>query len=449
MLVLAALLVFGLFVFTIRYISSGENWVQYPVNQHLYKNGELINAGEITDRNGEILARTVDEERKFNDDRLIRTAVMHAIGDINGNVSTGAQVIYRKKLSGWDLLNGVYRFDVLRTTGMDIALTLDAELCAVAYQAMNGRKGTVGVMNYKTGEVLCMVSLPSFDPSDPPDVNLDLGSYEGVYLNRLLSVSYTPGSVFKLVTAAAAIEKLSDIDSRIFSCDGFMEISGVRVTCPSKHGDITFEEALADSCNVTFAQITLELSGTILQDYAERAGITASVGFDGIRTKAGNVDCINAEGADLAWAGIGQYTDMVNPFQFLTYMGAIANGGVLVSPHILSDNGLLSRIAVAISKNRIMPGSTAEHLTYLMRNNVVSNYGEQSYGGLELCAKSGTGEVGGGRAPNAWFAGFLNREDCPLAFVVVIENGGSGSAAAGPVAAKVLQAAVNRLTGGQ
>jgi peptidoglycan glycosyltransferase len=447
-LALMVLLVLGTFIFAIRYISKGNSWVQYPVNQHLYKNGELINAGTITDRNGEVLASTSDGKREFNDDRLIRTAVMHAVGDANGNVSTGAQVLFGEKLIGWDFLNGVYRYDMSHTTGMDIELTLDAELCAAAYEALNGRKGAVGVMNYRTGEVLCMVSSPSFDPADPPDISSDPERYEGVYLNRLLSASYTPGSVFKLVTAAAAIETIKDIDSRVFSCEGTLEIGGVLVTCPAKHGEVTFEEALAESCNVSFAQIALELGGTVLQKYAERVGITAGITFNGIKTASGNADLSIAEGANLAWAGIGQYTDMVNPFQFMTYVGAVANNGVLVSPRILSDGGLFSKLTQAVGNKRILSRGTAEELKLMMRNNVLSNYGEQNYGGLELCAKSGTGEVGGGRAPNAWFTGFLDRDDCPLAFVVVIENGGSGSAAAGSVAAHVLRAAAGRLAEG-
>lgn len=77
-----------------------------------------------------------------------------------------------------------------------------------------------------------------------------------------------------------------------------------------------------------------------------------------------------------------------------------------------------------------------------MRNNTISEYGEDNFRGLELCAKSGTAEVGGDEKPHAWFAGFLDREDYPLAFVVVIENGGSGASVAGPVAANVLQVAV-------
>jgi peptidoglycan glycosyltransferase len=446
--ILSLLLVLGAFAFVINYLANGSSWVQYPYNKHLYTDGEMTRAGTIYDRNGEILAQTVDGKRVFNENKTVRKAVMHAVGDLGGNVATGAQVAFGQRLSGWNLLSGVYRFQQAYNPGMDLTLTLDADLCAAAYKALGGQKGAVGIYNYKTGEILCMVSSPSFDPKNPPDIEAKPETYEGVYINRLLSAAYTPGSVFKLVTAAAAIDKLSNIDTKSYHCEGEMEIGGVMLTCPSAHGDVTLEQALAESCNIAFAQITLELGADTLQKYAEKAGFNSSLTVDGIRTAVSTIDVVDAEDADLAWAGVGQYSDTANPLNMMAYVGAIANGGVRVTPRLIADDGMLSGIASSVGrKTRILSADTAEKLGAMMRNDVVSNYGEYNYSGLELCAKSGTAEVGGGKAPNAWFVGFLNREDCPLAFVVIIENGGAGSKVAGPVAAKALKAAVSSMTG--
>lgn len=443
-LLMSALFLFALCVFIARYAVNSPKWVMYPVNKHIYTNAELIHAGTVYDRNGEILAHTGDGQRQYNDDWTTRVATMHAVGDLRGNVSTGIQTALRSKLSGWDPLNGVYEYTGNDgSPGKDITLTLDAELCSEAYQALGYRKGAVGVFNYKTGEILCMISSPSFDPQYPPDVEADPEAYEGVYLNRFLSVSYTPGSVFKLVTAAAAIEKIGDIDERVFRCDGELEIDGVLVTCPSRHGDVTFEQALASSCNVTFAQITNELGAQTLQKYADNLGMNTAISVSGIPSASGRIDVSNAKGADLAWAGIGQYTDTVNPLNFMAFVGAVANGGKMVTPRLISENRLFEGFYPA---KRIMSDDTADTLKAMMRNNVVTNYGDHNYSGLELCAKSGTGEVGGGKAPNAWFVGFLDRPDCPLAFVVIIENGGSGVGAAGPVAGRVMREAVRLMT---
>ncbi len=440
-LILSLLLVAGLLTFTVKYVMNASSWAMYPTNRHLYTEGKLVVSGTIYDRGGEVLAQTIKGKKQYHKNITVRKALMHAIGDSNGNVVTGAQAAFRDRLSGWSLLNGTYHAG---TSAHDLTLTLDADLCAVAYNALNGRKGTVGVYNYKTGEILCMVSTPTFDPEVPPNVGKNPELYEGVYINRFLSATYTPGSVFKLVTAAAAIENIKNIDTKVYHCDGKLEIGGQLVTCPLAHGNVTLESALAESCNVAFAHISLELGGTTLQKYADTAGFNSSLEVDGIKTAMGKVNVADAEGGDLAWAGIGQYSDLANPLNFLTYVGAIANDGVRITPRLLMDDGLFTTFLRGTK--RVLSEDTAGTVKNMMRNNVINAYGEGNYSGLKMGAKSGTAEVGGDQKPHAWFAGFLDREDCPLAFVVVIENGGSGSKVAGPIAAKVLQTAVKSMT---
>lgn len=445
--VLAMLLIAGLLLFTGRYALNASTWAMHATDKHLYTNGILKTAGKIYDRNGEILLQTVNGVQEYNDKKTVRQALMPVIGDSYGNIATSLQVAYSDRLSGWDPVNGAYRFnDNLSGFSSDIVLTLDADLCAAAYNAMNGRKGTVGVYNYRTGEILCMVSLPTFDPENRPDVEANPERYEGVYINRLLSGVYTPGSVFKLVTAAAAIDSLQDIGAKVYRCEGKQIIDGAEVTDLRAHGDVDFKQALAESCNIAFAEISLELGGDTLQRYAEKAGFNASLKIDGIRTASGRVDVKDAQGGDLAWAGIGQYNDLANPLNFMAYVGAIANGGVRVTPTFIEDGGIKSILFGEIEKKRILSSETAARLGEMMRYDVTEVYGESRYKGLELCAKSGTAEVGDGKKPHSWFVGYLDREDCPLAFVVVVENGGAGSKAAGSVAAKVLKEAVKNMT---
>ncbi|WP_051280256.1 penicillin-binding transpeptidase domain-containing protein [Anaerovorax odorimutans] len=445
-LILSLLLVIGLIIFSIKYTKEASDWAQYPANKHIYANGQLMNTGTIYDRNGKFLFKIEEGSGKYNENKLIRESVMHAVGDSGGNIITSARVVFADRLNGWDFLNGSYRFNnKLSKFSSDVKLTLDADLCATAYKALNGRKGTVGVYNYKTGEILCMVSSPSFDPMNPPDIDGNPEKYEGVYINRFLSATYTPGSIFKLVTAAAAIDNIDDIDSKTYHCEGNLEINGKLVTCMSSHGDITFKEALAESCNIAFAEISLDVGANTLQKYAEKAGFNSSLEVNDIKTAVGKVDLKEAKGADLAWAGIGQYTDLANPLNFMTYVGAIANDGVRISPRIRKDN-ILSNVCTSVTgKKRILSKETADKLGDMMRNDVMQVYGENNYKGLELCAKSGTAEVGNDKKPHAWFVGYMDREDCPLAFAVIVENGGLGGTVAGPVAATVLQKAVDLL----
>ncbi len=444
LLVFALLLVFGLFIFTAKYVGNASTWAHYPTNQHLYTEGKLVSCGAIYDRRGSILCQMEGGEVKFHTDKAVRTAVMHATGDLYDNVMTGARVAFRDRLSGWDMINGVYNFRKQEGGGRDLSLNLDADLCTVAYGELGGRKGAVGVYNYQTGEILCMVSSPSFDPESPPNVEASPEKYQGVFINRLLSAAYTPGSVFKLVTAAAAIEHLDGTENILYHCEGGLQVGGDVVTCHTVHGPVDLEKALACSCNVAFAQIASELGAGTLQEFADAVGFNTSLDVDGIKTAVGMFDVSGAVGADLAWSGIGQYTNTANPLNIMAYMGAIANDGVRITPRIVKSKGIFSLINLpAVEKKRILSSETARRLGGMMRNNTISQYGEDNFRGLELCAKSGTAQVDGDKKPHAWLSGYLDREDYPLAFVVVIENGGSGTSAAGPVAAKVLQAAVH------
>ena len=288
-------------------------------------------------------------------------------------------------------------------------------------------------MDYTTGEILCMVSAPSYDPAegfDPAD-----SQYEGVYLNRALSVSYTPGSIWKLVTMAAAIENMEDLYSRSFFCAGSREINGIEVKCTGVHGSQTIEQALANSCNCAFAEIGLELGPEVLSRYASAFGFCESLEVNGVETAAGQFEKAAERSADLAWSGIGQYTDLVCPFAMLRYVGAIANGGESAEPTLLpAEHG---------QTTKLLAPDTAQRLREMMSYNVAYAYGQDSFPGLALCAKTGTAELGDGTS-HSWFTGFLDDEEYPYAFVVVIERGGSGLRNAAPVANAVLQAAIQK-----
>jgi peptidoglycan glycosyltransferase len=219
------------------------------------------------------------------------------------------------------------------------------------------------------------------------------------------------------------------------------------ITCSGVHGEEDFAAALANSCNVAFAQIADELGASTLELYTKKAGLTSSYSIDGLPTAKGTFDFSGITENQLGWAGVGQYHDQVNPCALMVYMGAIASGGKAAVPYLIqktvSSLGLRSLPHLTRQTGTLIEPATAAKLADLMANNVAVTYGKERFHHMDLCAKSGTAEVGTGQAPHAWFAGFLRGSDTPYAFVVLVENGGGGAAVAGTVASKVLDPIVN------
>lgn len=440
--------VVGLVFMTVSLVQNGDTWVMKRFNHHVYSNGELIGAGTIYDKDGDVLAETKDGDRVYSDSATTRKSTLHVVGDPKNFISTGIQSVYSARLTGYSLLFGVHNIQKYGK-GNDLKLTIDRDICDEAYKALDGRKGTVGIVNYKTGEIVCSVSSPSYDVEDVPDNLLTSERYEGVYINRLLGAHYVPGSTFKLVTAICAIENIPDIYSREWVCNGeYQPKSGVAIKCNANHGKhINFKDALAKSCNSTFAQIAIELGQEKLATTAKELGIGSAVTVSGtIDSYAGHFDTTDKIklGVDaLGWTGIGQGNTRIAPITMLRIVSAVANGGTAVSFNIVDSlaNQAGKALDFTLPSNQLsmMNSDVAAKLKKMMRYNVTNHYGESRYKGLNLCAKSGTAQIDSDESHNiAWFVGFMDDSEHPYAFVVAIENGNSGSQTAGPVAKRVL-----------
>lgn len=427
-LLLVVMMLAGLGVYIYNYCKDGMMWAAFSANQSVYNGGRLA-VGTIYDRSGEILAEIIDGQRSYNNSSVIRKSTLHLIGDRYGNIGTGALYIFEEELTGFDLVNGTYSKD---GNGGSVVLSVSSELNSYAYECLNGRNGVVAVCDCETGELVCLVSAPSFDPDNMPE-NFDSDAYDGVFLNRFLSSVYTPGSVFKLITIAAAIETIPDLNDRFFICGGEYETGGGKIICTGVHGELTADEALAVSCNCVFGQLAEELGAETLREYAEKYGFTDSLMIDGVLTESGNYDISN-HSYNVAWSGIGQYNDLVNPAAMLRFVAAIANGGYAPELTLLKSN-------TGADSDYIIKNSTAEILGEMMSYNVYRTYGEKRFQGINMHAKSGTAELGENIDPHSWFVGYGEKGGNTLAFVVLIENGGSGSYAAGNVAAAVMQKA--------
>ena len=437
MMVFILVLIGGMSFFLYEYASESADWVTFRGSPHVYQGSANV-TGQILDRDGTVLLDTTDG-RSYAQDGTLRQATLHWLGDRQGNIVTPALRHYAATMAGFDRLNGVY--DYAEAQGA-MEMTISGRVQSAALKAMSGRKGVVAVYNYKTGQILCALSTPTYDPDNVPDIAGDTsGTWEGVYLNRFLQSTYPPGSIFKIVTTAAALESVEGILDMTFTCDSVYELGGSRVTCEKAHGQLDLKSAMAHSCNCAYAQIALLVGSDTLMEYVDRFGITDSVSFDGITSAEGNFDLTEADKVALAWSAIGQYTDLINPCAYMAFMGAIAGGGKAAQPYLVEQVSVGQSItyqAQTVIGRQIMSAELAEVLCEYMRNNVEQIYGAGNFPGLTVCAKSGTSELGGGKTPNAMFSGFVTDEEYPLAFIVVVENGGYGSHTCVPILSAVL-----------
>lgn len=415
---IAALVLTGMVYFVKEDYLHGRKWAMYFSMFNPEAEGELL------DRNGVMLAAFNREARVYAKDWPTRVANYHVTGDYIGMTGTGLLTHFWGSASDYDFWHGIKN----EKSG-SLSLSIDAETNNYAYSLLSPYgKGTVMMMNYRTGEVICLVSCPSIDPAYPEDEPED-----GSYVNRALTATYTPGSTFKLITSAAAIENVPDLEDMTFHCSGELDIAGIKITCMEAHGTQTFEQALSNSCNCAFARLTyMNVGQRLMVQYVTDYGFLSGHTIDGLYTSAGNYPTEFVGDPELAWSGIGQSTDQVCPYTMLRYVSAIANNGILAEPtFLLGGSG---------GKNTpLVNPATAAKLREMMRNNVISHYEEEvDFGGLPLCAKTGTAETGAGTS-HSWFTGFLQDKAHPYAFVAVIEEGGYGLWAAGIMVNDIFQ----------
>lgn len=441
---LAVLLIAGLGFFVAEYVMNARQWVMFPGSPHLYTGGNL-GCGTVTDREGTLLL-DLNEGRVYAQSEELRKSTVHWLGDRRGSISAPALASYADEMVGFDLLNGIYSYG---GNAGSAQLTLSGSAQIAALNAMGDRKGTVAVYNYRTGELLCAVTTPCYDPDAIPDLETDTeGKYEGMYLNRFTQAVYIPGSIFKIVTLAAALEEFPDAESFTFQCKGKLEVDGSTITCEEKHGKQSLQTAFMNSCNCAFAELAMMLGGETMERYVDQFGVVAPVTFDGIETAAGNYEAAGQSQLGIAWSGSGQYLDQINPCSFLAFVGAVAGGGDRVTPYLVQSVFAGTDPTYTAERQQeqgILSRETAETVAAYMRNNVQNHYGDEHFPGLNVCAKTGTAEVGGDKKPNAMLAGFVSDPQYPLAFIVCVEDGGYGAKVCLPVASAVLEACVNSM----
>jgi len=373
-------------------------------------------------------------------------------------LSGSADELFYRRVT--DLLTG------RQQTGASVRLTINAKAQEAADKALGNQRGAVVALDPKTGAILAMVSHPQYDPNqlsqhDQAAVTKAWTTFNAdptrPMVNRAISGNlYPPGSVFKIVTASAALEgKVVDEQSQI-PAPPVMDLPQTNVGLPNydrkpcgPNGATTLQHALEISCNTAFGYLGVQLGGDALRSQAAKFGFGQTLRIP-TRVEPSTVPA-QLSPPQAAQSAIGQYDVRVTPLQVAMVSAAIANHGVVMRPYLVRDvlgsnlesleTHQVEQLSVAVSD------ATASTLTRMLVSVVDNGTGRPArIDGIAVAGKTGTAQQGNGQAPHAWFTSFAPANDPKVAVAVVVEDGGNaGSEAAGgllggPVAKAVMEA---------
>jgi len=336
--------------------------------------------------------------------------------------------------------------------GYDVELTLDADLQEAAWNALYPHKGAVVALEPHTGQLLAVVSIPGFNPNEKKLQQAwtkIIQASDSPLLNRATQGLYPPGSTIKILVAEAALSANLVQPDTLFECTGQLRIGRDYVLSEAggeAHGRLSFAQALAVSCNVTFGTVALKLGRDGLSRAFEKYGFQDPLNgqFDENPGILPNFKTIGD--GDLAQTGIGQASLLITPLRLAMIASAYANAGTIMKPYlvnrILAPNGEPVKTFAPEVWRRPASKAQAEQVAKMMVGVVDRGTGEAArIAGIKVAGKTGTAENPHGR-PHSWFVGFAPADNPRIVVAVIAENAGAGGKIAARVARQVMEAAL-------
>jgi len=328
------------------------------------------------------------------------------------------------------------------SVGKDVVLTIDQRVQGVAQELLQGYKGGIVVMDLTSGNVISMVSSPSYDPNAFSDKTKSdiLTSYFNdpltPLLNRNVSGLYPPGSVFKIPVALAALQLHKITPSTSYDCPGYMMVGQRRFGCSHVHGVQDLRAALAHSCNVYFFHVGLLVKPRIIGAFAKAFGLGRPTGVDLPFESKGQI--VTGASSERAWytgdvlnLSIGQGYTLVTPLQLSVMMAAVANNGVILRPRVVSRVGDEDIPIMEFSKRPLIRlrdetwALVQEGLKGVVDDPEGTGHLLKDVPGLDIYGKTGTAQSVRSKPNHAWFVGYTRSSKRGIAFCVFLEYGGS------------------------
>ncbi|MCM8828158.1 MAG: penicillin-binding protein 2 [Candidatus Omnitrophica bacterium] len=339
--------------------------------------------------------------------------------------------------------------EIAMVPGNNLVLTVDQSIQEACIDALGDRTGCIVVMDPRTGEVLALVSKPSFEPSNVAKYIKPPYSRNNPFLNRIIAGQYAPGSIFKIITEIAALETGDIGQHDRIECTGSMEVGDRIFHCWKEegHGWVDINQALPFSCNVFFGTIGSKIGVERILEYANIFDFGKPTGIDLPGEKGGNLPSVAESGGAINIA-IGQGAITATPIQLCAMISAVANGGNLWKPFIVkkildSGNKVIKEFQPFLRKTIFISDDTLTILKRGLKNVVRFGTGAgANVAGIEIAGKTGTAQIGHrdlGLPTRGAFACYAPADSPNIAMVVVLDDGSSSQAAkiAGAIIRKV------------
>ena len=325
-------------------------------------------------------------------------------------------------------------------SGQDITLTIDNNIQKIAAALLSDQHGAIIVMDIKSGEILGLVSSPSYDPNIFVDstkrnkVSAVFSDSLAPLLNRAISGQYPPGSVFKIPVALAALDMSKITSYTSFLCPGGYKTGDREFHCAHIHGDQNLTEAIVHSCNVYFYNLGVVLGVDLLNKYAQMLGLGAITNIDLPFEESGLIPSREQKRnacqqrwykGDTLNFSIGQGDTLATPLQLVQLMATVARNGEKVQPHLINTVDVERNVPKSLID---IQSEKFELIKVGLRSAVSDSSGTAhllDISGLSVCGKTGTAQTSGGRKHHAWFVGYSNLDTKKIAFCVFLEHGGS------------------------
>lgn len=468
--VVAVLLIALLAVFTARWtVLQADALKDEPLNRRPLLEQQQIPRGLILARDGSKLAVNrrlgTHQNKRYYRQYPLGNVFSHAIGyAFVSRGSSGFEQSQNDILSGTggDLRSFIDEIAGGPSQGDDIKTTLDPVAQRTALTALAGRQGAIVAMDPRSGAVQVLASSPDYDPNRIPEQYAQLNKEQNSPLfNRATQGQYPPGSTFKVVTAAAALDTGKYTPQSQISGKNNKVISGVPLQNfgGENFASISLTDALTHSVNTVFGEIGEKLGKKTMYDYMDRFGFNAKPPLDYPRTQEfgsgeyyrGKLLGPNSSRIDVGRMAIGQDKLQVTPLQMAMVASAIGNRGSLMRPHftekVIGPDGRVKDSFGQQEQSQVMSEQSASELTQMMQHVVESGTGTAAQlQNIQVAGKTGTAEAPGG-FNDAWFIAFAPAKDPKVAIAVVVEKAQqsqTGGEVAAPLAAQVMRVLLQR-----